>query len=632
MKDDARRRAATSIERRGICLVQRAPPGCIREWASLPRQALLPTTSRPDHPFDEPMDLPASPPSSRLLRRSPSTSRIAFVGAGPTAIYTLRALLDHATVPFAVTIFEEQPVAGRGTPYRPGWNDPSMLSNIASIEIPKIEETLVAWLARLPPARLGELGLEADEIDERAFYPRLTLGAFFQDQFDALMARARATGNEVEIRTRCRVIDAVSEGTRIVLSVQGQRGPATTETFDHLVIATGHQWPEHPEARPGYFLSPWPASVLASIPPCGVGIRGSSLTAIDAAVALATHHGEFVEQGDRLVYRPAPNTSAFRLTMMSRKGLLPEADFYHPVPYEPLSICTIDAVDRLIAGPTVGLLDRVFALFQQELGAADPAYAAARSLADLTLETFCDSYFADRRGEDPFTWAEANLREAERDFLRKHTVAWRYAILRMHDVVARVVPHLDDADFERFSRLFKPVFVDDYATIPHESIKRLLALHDADKLGITALGERSRVDSHGVQGGAVVHLGDESLRFPVFIEAMGQRALAAKDLPFPSLRRQGIIHDEPSADASKPSRGIAIDDSFHPVAEGVAKDLLFCLSVPFILGRHPFNQGITSSHEMGSVVGEALAAAIERASRAQEPEAQEPEAQEPGAG
>jgi uncharacterized NAD(P)/FAD-binding protein YdhS len=570
------------------------------------------------------MDPRASLASSRPLQRSLTTSRIAFVGAGPTAIYTLQALLDHATVPFAVTIFEEQPVAGRGTPYRPGWNDPAMLSNIASIEIPKIEETLVGWLARLPPARLAELGLEADEIDERAFYPRLTLGAFFQDQFEALIARARAGGNQVDLRTRCLVVDAVSEGTRILLSVQGQRGPATTEPFDHLVIATGHQWPEHPEARPGYFLSPWPASALASIPPCSVGIRGSSLTAIDAAVALATHHGEFVEKGDRLAYRPAPNTSAFRLTMMSRKGLLPEADFYHPVPYEPLSFCTADAVDRLIAGPTDGLLDRVFALFRQELAAADPAYAQARAVSELTLETFCDRYFADRRDADPFAWAEANLREAERHFLRQQTVAWRYAILRMHDVVARVVPHLDDADFERFARLFKPVFVDDYATIPHESIKRLLALHDAGTLAIRALGERYRVDSHGVESGAVVHLGGESLRFPVFIEAMGQRALAAKEFPFPSLRRQGIIHDEPSADAAKPSRGIAIDERFHPVADGVAPDLLFCLSVPFLLGHHPFSQGITSSHEMGSVVGEALAAAIGRASRAPAGEAQEP--------
>jgi hypothetical protein len=36
------------------------------------------------------------------------------------------------------------------------------------------------------------------------------------------------------------------------------------------------------------------------------------------------------------------------------------------------------------------------------------------------------------------------------------------------------------------------------------------------------------------------------------------------------------------------------------------------LSLPFILGRHPFHQGITSSHEMGVLVGARLAAVLDR--------------------
>ncbi|WP_390902337.1 FAD/NAD(P)-binding protein [Sphingomonas bisphenolicum] len=45
--------------------------------------------------------------------------KVAFVGSGPTAIYTLRALASDATEPFDLTIFEEQAYVGRGTPYRP---------------------------------------------------------------------------------------------------------------------------------------------------------------------------------------------------------------------------------------------------------------------------------------------------------------------------------------------------------------------------------------------------------------------------------------------------------------------------------------------------------------------------------
>jgi uncharacterized NAD(P)/FAD-binding protein YdhS len=532
--------------------------------------------------------------------------RIAFVGAGPTAIYTFHAFVSRATAPCVVTFFEEQPVAGRGTPYRPGWNDPAMLSNIASVEIPPLEETLIGWLERQSPARLAALGLDSDAIDERAFYPRVVLGAFFKDQFDALVERAHREGHEVHIRTRCRVLDAARGEKAISLSLRSPRG-AETQTFEHLVIATGHQWPEDPEASPGYFLSPWPASRLAEIAPCRVGIRGSSLTAIDATVALAAHHGTFVERGDRLAYEPAPNTGAFHVTMMSRKGLLPEADFYHPLPYEPLQHCTAEAIDELVAGSPEGLLDKVFELFRRELMAVDPGYARERSLESLTVETFAESYFDRRSDIDPFVWAERNLREAETNYARRHTVPWRYAILRMHEVIAPIVPHLDDDDFERFTKSFKSVFVDDYATVPHESIKRLLALHEVQKLDLLALGERYRLDSRCREGGAVVHVGGERLHFPVFIEATGQRSLSAADFPFPSLVAQGIVRDEPTASSDVPGRGIVVDDRFHPIVDGEAVDQLFCLSLPFLLGRHPFIQGITSSHEMGSAVGAALA-------------------------
>jgi uncharacterized NAD(P)/FAD-binding protein YdhS len=536
---------------------------------------------------------------------------VAFVGAGPTTIYTLHALVNRASRPFTLTIFEEQAVAGRGTPYRPGWNDPAMLSNIASIELPPLQETLVEWLRRQPADHLRTLGIDHRDIDDRAFYPRLALGEYFRDQFEAILDHARAQGVKVDIRTRCCVIDAVNRTDGIHLSIQPKRGEAFQARFDHVVIATGHQWPDEPEVRPGYFLSPWPASALTGIPACLIGIRGTSLTAIDAAVAVAVEHGAFIEEGEGdLHYRPNPDAEAFRLTMMSRKGLLPEADFFHPIPYEPLSICTKEAMQSLIELDDGDLLGEAYALFKQELAAADPGYAARIGLADLDMEEFCDRFFAERIAADPFDWAQRNLEEARQNFETETTVPWRYAILRMHEVIEPIVPHLDDAEFARFSHFWKPVFVDDYATVPHESIERMLALHRAGKLDLLELGDDYSIDSHCADGGATLHLGGRRIHFPAFIEATGQRPLEARDFPFPSLRKQGIVHDQSTAEDTPP-RGIAIDDEFHPVADDIPADRLFCLSLPFILGRHPFSQGITSSHEMGLVVGEQLAQALE---------------------
>lgn len=537
--------------------------------------------------------------------------RVAFVGGGPTTIYTLHALIGQVARPFAVTVFEEQNALGRGTPYRPGWNDPAMLSNIASIEIPPLEQTLVDWLREQPDAVLAGLGVERQKIGERTFYPRLVLGEFFHSQSDKLLERAQQLGIDITVRTRCRVLDVSNQPGGMLLTIRPAKGSAFQERFDHVVLATGHQWPETPEVRPGYFLSPWPASNLAKIPPCDIGIRGTSLTAIDAMVALAGANGEFIDrEAGGLGYVPASGTGGFHITMMSRKGLLPEADFYAPIPYAPLQVCTAEAIEALIEDQDGELLDRAFALFKRELAVADPQYASDMDLQAIDLPEFHDRYFAPRANSDPFAWASNNLAEAQLNYANKVTVAWRYAILRMHEVIEVLVPHLEAQDYERFSRFFKPVFVDDYATVPHKSINRMLALHKAGKLDILALGDNYHIDSYRAEGGAKVEHEGQVHSFDVFIEAMGQKPLPAKEFPFPSLIRQGIIHDYVENGAKRPARGIAIDDAFHPMSEDIPHDRLFCLSLPFILGRHPFHQGITSSHDMGTSVAKELAAVI----------------------
>lgn len=540
-------------------------------------------------------------PSANMATQCTS---IAFVGAGPTTLYGLAALIARAHVGFDVTVFEEQPRLGLGTPYRPGWNDPAMLCNIASIEIPPLAESLLDWLQRQCPAELVEMGVDPDGIDDRAFVPRVVLGRYFEDQFRLLVDAARRRGVRVEILTRSRVIDVADADQGVLVTLAPGKGLLDKRLFDRVVLATGHQWPVEQEVRPGYFLSPWPASALALIPATKVGIRGSSLSAIDAAVALASRHGAFVRGAAGLVYEPALGSEEFSITMMSRKGVLPEADFYFPQTDAPLRICTPEAVAELV-DQDGDLLDGVFDLFRREMMLADPAYAAETGLESATLETFCEQYFAARANADPFDWAQANLAEAQRNHAAKVTVPWRYAILRMHEVVGTITPRLDAVQFERFNRHFKPVLVDDYAAVPHESIERLLALHRAEKLQVVALGDNYRLDAGRPEGGVLLQIDGRPQHFPVFIEATGQRPLSAIQFPFLSLLEQGIVRDQANDDG--PNRGIAVDDQFHPLVDGVPFKRLFCLSLPFLMGRHPFVQGITSSHEIGEIVGEVLA-------------------------
>ena len=54
-------------------------------------------------------------------------TRIAVIGSGPTGIYTLNGLILSGK-PLSITVFEETPDAGKGTPYHPAVNDPAMLA------------------------------------------------------------------------------------------------------------------------------------------------------------------------------------------------------------------------------------------------------------------------------------------------------------------------------------------------------------------------------------------------------------------------------------------------------------------------------------------------------------------------
>ena len=415
---------------------------------------------------------------------------IGLIGSGPTAIYTAHALLTQAFEPLAITMFEAQDEAGKGMPYSPEWNSKEMLSNIASIEIPPLTHTLVEWLLLQSDDVLEKWDIQRAAIDERAFYPRLVLGEYFHAQLEELIMMAYGQGSMLTIHTGTPVVDVMMEEESVSVHYRSMDHSSESRHFDYAVLATGHSIPEHSEVRPGYFTSPWPATALDSIGKCRVGIRGSSLSAIDAAVALASSRGEFVRSGDDVLqYISDEETDSFSLTMLSRKGLLPEADFYHPIPYEPLQICTEEAVQALIESKCSDLLEATYNLFKQELIQSAPKYAGALSLAGLTLEEFCRAYYAARLEQDPFEWAKQNLEEAKKNHERGHTVAWRYAILRMHEVVSSIAPHLNAEDHARFNKHFKPVFVDDYATVPHTSIERLLALHEAKKLSIIATGD-----------------------------------------------------------------------------------------------------------------------------------------------
>ncbi|WP_228461298.1 FAD/NAD(P)-binding protein [Paracoccus liaowanqingii] len=513
--------------------------------------------------------------------------RIAIVGTGPTGIYALQQLLTTG-LPLSVTLFEKTDRAGVGMPYSTDASSMAMLANIASIEIPPVVIPYLDWLRRLPDDRLAECGLDRAILHDRQFTPRLLLGDYFRDQLLALVAQARGAGHDIRIVENAEVADIAPGDAGLCLQVAGLgvQGP-----FDQVILATGHSFPDADEATCSYFPSPWSGLIEARIPATDVGIMGTSLSSIDAAMAVANQHGRFVQEGEDLVFHPEGR--GLHITLMSRAGILPEADFYCPIPHEPLSVMTGPAVASCLAWPAP--LDALFDLLRAEIMQADPAFALRIGLGGLDADSFAPAYFAVRVAADPFRWARRNLAEVERNKAARATVPWRYALLRMHEALEEVLSDLPEADCARFDAGLKKVFVDNYAAVPSESIRRVLALRDAGLLSIRALGEDYDLTRDGSR--TLIRTEGEELTFEVFVDARGQKPLDSADLPFPTLRKALLAAGQTTPD-------VAQDYSLIDVAGYSGR--LSLAAIPYLMHDRPFVQGITASADIAAAIAGGL--------------------------
>jgi uncharacterized NAD(P)/FAD-binding protein YdhS len=546
--------------------------------------------------------MPASAPSScpevpRLASDAvapapgPALS-IAIVGAGPTAVYALDAL-QASGLACRITLLEAGDHPGQGIPFDARNNGAHLLANIAGYELPPVRETLNAWAMRQGAARQAALGLAGMAHDDRAFFPRMALGAYYADQLAALMAPG-AGPCRVTLHCHAEVHDIVArpDGARVLWSMAGQRQAGD---FDAVIVASGYGKPDVGERLAG--------ATARDSTGRNVAVLGSSLSAIDAAVELAVRHGQFHERADGTLHYRAERP--FSVTFLSRHGLLPEADFWVPQPAPPLRHCTAAALAATVRG-VEGDLDRAFALFARELAEADPDYALAMDLASTDADSFAPRHFAARMAADPFAHARANLAQARASHAAAQPSAWRHAILRMHEAFAEIVPALAPGDLARFVKGLKRVFVDNYAAVPHLSVARLLALHEAGVLAVQRIPAGSGVarGSDGLWTIAGTAEGQIGGPFDDVIDARGQAPLGLEDFPFPTLRlhvcAQALAQERDWHDGLASGMGHVLD----PADPALAR--IHVLSLPFLLHRHPFIQGLTESAAMARACVAAL--------------------------
>ncbi|MAQ38177.1 MAG: hypothetical protein CMO21_13275 [Thioclava sp.] len=545
-------------------------------------------TPRPSH--GTPIARPAVGLASRKSANVPQS--VALIGSGATAIYALKHLIEISS-PLTIHIFEREREIGPGMPYRNGVNHPQMLANIGSREIPPVVESLEAFLLQSNAATLVEFGITRAEIGPEAFYPRVVLGRYFIAQIAALIAKARGRGHSVEVRSRHTVVDVepTKLGTRVKWETPHERG---TETFNHVILATGHQWRDRKDNSGVQLHSPWPAESLRRFIGCAVGLLGSSLTAIDAAVALASFQGRFEENENQVRWVPHAPDAGFTMVMMSRRGVLPDADWYYPHPLPPLSLFTHEALSELVKHDN--FLINCQSVLAKELEALDPAYAARTRPAQL--EGFAQRHFADRLSTNSWEDVRSDLSLAKAKRAAKISEPWRVGLLAAHEVYQGIVQHLTPEDRALFDRELLPVFSDVYASVPHRSIERMLALHDAGVLELVRLGEDYTIAAEG----QTVRITGASGTITVehLIDARGQRPADLTELMFPTLRDAADLDPE-----------TLLVSGPHQAAGTIT-----CVAIPVVLKRNPFVQGLENAEALGRRAAQNIADAIAFCSQA----------------
>ncbi len=515
---------------------------------------------------------------------------VAIIGGGPTALYTLTSLLTSQS-PLAVTVFEKGAEIGSGMPYSSGTATPSMMSNIAGFEIPPVVTSLKDWLVSLDRPSLADMQLDPDAIDDRTYYGRLVLGRYFQAQLSELVSKGRGRGHHVTLRRHTKVVDIMIEKNGIAVS---WTDPVSRDSavFDEVVIATGHSWTRNAKANPSEptLIPLWPIKDVNALAGDDIGVFGTSLSGIDAVVAIAERHGEFV-QGDQITWSVRRGHTVPKIAMLSRKGLLPEADYYYPFPLPELATLTRTRVEEECQQGQSGLLVRIFTLFAADLKRQAPRWLP-KTDGPLQVDDFVDAYFSTRLGEAPFDYARRNLKEASAGHATNTACPWRVAILKAHEMFEMAAPYLDTTDLDLLKSKLGSVFADNYASVPHTSIERLLALHDAGVLEVIALGDDYQVTERA--DGIEVANATLSRTFDALIDARGQVPMGIDDLGFAGLVSEHTVSE------------MAQGSGVHLTPLVPTTGYVQCVSLPILLTRRPFVQGLDSCAKLGLSAGQSI--------------------------
>ena len=614
------------------------------------------TPNSTPHVPDEQIDVPDG--------LSPDDS-LAIVGTGPTALYLmfhlLQSALDGNRLIRSIDAFERGEQIGLGMPYNPATTDHHNLCNISSEELPTLPETFADWLREQPVQQRQKWGVDERHITDDETYSRIAMGRYFQTQWFRIADQLSDAGITVRHHAQTSVDDIATRDDGVTLHCTSSDAGASDRStramdFDRVVIATGHHWSDPDDPENGFYASPWPIQKL--LPDDSdhsndhgynftIGTLGASLSAFDVIASLSHRHGNYIDHGSRYEFKPDPQTPNFRVVMHAAHGWLPHLQYEQREPFREMYRHVDRETLQSLRTPSGHLrletyFDHVCRPALIDALASDGRQDWVRRLREdrYSLDQFVETMIAEHQCDDAFAQMEAELPAARLSVQTDRPIRWKEVF---DDLMYTLNYHFDwlpAEDHERFADVVMNFLMNVIAALPLPSAKKLLALHQADRLDlISGYVQVDRCED----GETIVTVDDgedtKQCRYRMFIQCGGQDSVTLQNYPFESLKRNKTVRQARVAYFDQPAArrelerlelesrddedqggdradmfeqggviyrripGIDVDAMYRVIgADGRPNHRIFELAFPHTLGWRPYSYGLQACNQTATIL------------------------------
>ena len=553
--------------------------------------------------------------------------RIAIAGGGPCGLFVLKRLIENTNSQLHIEIFEKHNKLGAGMPYSTYGAGVEHVTNVSGNEIPELTTSLKNWIQALPPQKLKQYNVNPNNFSDYKVVPRLLFGDYLQAQFQQLVDKAKQSGITVIVHLNTEVQDIIDAAASNTVSIK--TGNNKHIKFDQVVVCSGHNWPHKHEGKiPGYYDSPYPPRKLELKLNHAVALKGSSLTAIDAIRTLARCNGSFFkDDNNKLVYKLAPGSEKFSITMHSLHAFLPAVRFHLEDSHLSNEAILTQEDINLNRQQNDGFLSLDFVFeksFKEPIQEKRPQFY--EEIKHMNIEAFVEAMMNLRERIPPFLLLKAEYDEAEKSIEKRKSVYWKEMLAVLSFTMNYPAKYFSAEDMLRLKKVLMPLITVVIAFVPQPSVEEMLALHEAGVLNIVLVDKESKTVPQQ-EGGIIYEYIDENnkpqaIYYKTFVDATGQPHLSLKDLPFKSLinnktvsqaqlkfrsndegyksmleKKEEITKDE-NGNYFLNVPGIKINDSFQVVDDyGIASERIYMLAVPYIGGYNPDYSGLDFCEE-----------------------------------